>query len=452
MQVSQRPTSRQSPSTLAIIAGIQLRGSLGFFDHTWRTRGDLARIQIRSTTMLLATHPEHVRHVTVSRDTYDKAASYDSVRKLLLGHGLLTSTGTAWRRQRQLMAPFFTPRGIERYAPTIAEEGLAFCERWERAASTGTPVDVLTEMMLLTARITLKTIFSTESDDDVQRLKHGVEALIGFVSLRQMQPITIPMWLPTAANRTYHAARAQLDTYIDGLIAKRRALPEDQWPDDLLSKLMQARDAETGEAMSDALLRDEAVTLYFAGYETTARTLAFLWYALAAHPEAAEQVHREVDAVVGDAALTVGQLRQLPYTAQAIKETLRLFPSAPMFVRDAIKPDQIDGVDVPVGTRMMLIPYLTHRHPEFWPKPEQFDPGRWDSARQAGQHEYAYLPFAAGQRICIGSHLALMEGLLLAATLARRFAPQLMPGYQPQWSMSGTLTLRNGLPMVITRR
>jgi cytochrome P450 len=204
--------------------------------------------------------------------------------------------------------------------------------------------------------------------------------------------------------------------------------------------------------MPDQLLRDQSITIFFAGHETTARTLTFLWYALSQEPEAEARIHGELDAVLGDCPPSIEDLKGLPYTLQAIKETLRLYPPAPVYVRDAVDSDVLDGMPVAAGTSMMLFPYCTHRHPGFWEDPERFEPSRWLPEREAGRHPYAYHPFASGQRICLGNHFSLFESHLLVAILASRFAPRSLPGHQPIVDMAGTLISRNGLPMLIEKR
>lgn len=454
MAASVRSTpDRRSRFGLDVALEVQRRGTLGFFESAWHRYGDLARLQIGPQTILLVVHPDHVRRVTVEqRDTYAKHASYDDVRRLLIGDGLVGSNGALWRRQRKLMAPFFTPRAAETYLPVIVEDGAWFRERWDAAARRGEPVDMLTEMSVLTASIILKSMFNMEAPDTIGWVKGAVETMIGFASSRQMNPLRVPLWVPTPRNRAYLDARTRVHDYIQGVIAQRRAQPPESWPGDLLSRLLQARDDETGQPMSDSLLRDEAITIFFAGHETTARTLAFLWHALAEHPEVAARMHSEIDAVLGDDAPTIAHLKRLPYTLQVVKETLRLYPAAPMYARDAAAPDDIDSVPVPVGARVIVMPYLTHRHPDFWPDPLRFDADRWQPDQEATRHRFAYHPFAAGQRVCMGNNFSLFESHLLVAMLARHFVPRKVPGHTPQLWMDGTLGSRNGLPMIVARR
>lgn len=444
---------RRSRFALDVALEIRRQGTLGFFERMWRRYGDLAQLQIASQSIFLVVHPDHVRRVTVEQDDiYTKRESYDGVREYLLGDGLVGSTGALWRRQRRLMAPFFTPRAIETYLPIMVDDGAWFRERWSAAARRGQPLDMLTEMSVLTASIILKSMFSMEAPDTIAWVKGAVETMISFVSSRRTNPLRAPLWLPTPGNRAYLDARTRVHDYIEGIIAQRRAQPPESWPDDLLTRLMLARDPETGAPMSESLLRDESITIFFAGHETTARTLAFLWHALADHADVAARMHAEIDTVLGDDAPTIAHLKQLPYTLQVIKETLRLYPAAPMYVRDAVASDEIDGTRIPAGAQMMLIPYLTHRHPDFWPDPERFDPERWSPDQEAARHRYAYHPFAAGQRVCLGNNFSLFESHVLVALLARRFTLRRVPGHTPQVWMSGTLGSRNGLPMVVAQR
>ncbi|HVK64736.1 MAG TPA: cytochrome P450, partial [Polyangium sp.] len=195
-----------------------------------------------------------------------------------------------------------------------------------------------------------------------------------------------------------------------------------------------------------------SITTFFAGHETTARTMTFTWYALATNPKVTERLHEELDRVLGGRTPTANELRQLPYTLQVIKEVLRLYPAAPFYARDVVTADKLGDFDVPVGATVMLSPYFTHRHPGFWENPEVFDPDRWTREQEDARHGYAYHPFAAGQRICIGNNFSLLESHLLLAMLAQRFTPRLRAGFAPRWSMQGTLGITNGLPMVITPR
>lgn len=440
------------PGMLPFINDVRRHGFLQVVGELWREHGDVFQVRAPGRTLIFAIHPDAVEHVNVShRQNYAKLGSYEPVRKYLIGDGLVASNGETWRRQRRLMAPFYTPKGVQAYAELMIRDGKHLVERWQKLASTGSEVDIAEEMTHVTASIILKSMFSSETVESIDQMKSAVETMLTFVNDR-MTGVAIPLWVPLRKNRRYTAARDMVHRSIGGLIAQRHATDEAQWPDDLLTRMMQARDDETGQAMSEVLLRDESITIFFAGHETTARTMTFAWYALATNPQVTARLHAELDSVLGGRTPTVDQLRELPYTLQVIKEVLRLYPAAPMYARDAVAADQIAGFDVPAGASVMLSPYYTHRHPQFWENPEVFDPDRWLDARENAQHRYAYHPFAAGPRICLGNNFSLLESHLLLAILAQRFAPRLRAGFEPRWEMQGTLGIANGLPVVITAR
>lgn len=455
MSSSPAPTI-PGPSAVAALAGVARHGFLDEVGKAWQAYGDTFRLRLGLGELVIAIHPDSVRDVNLTqRRSFDKRKSYDGVRKYLTGDGLVASTGGLWRRQRKLIAPLFTPRGIQRYADTFLDDALRVEQRWAGLASSGAVVDMGEEMMELTASIIVRTMFGTTADDDIVRLKGHVETLIRFTTSR-MGP-HLPDWLPTPQVRAYRLARAEVDGYIEGLVAQRKAVDDtsratsgDEAGVDLLDRLMAARD-EHGEAMSEALLRDESVTVFFAGHETTARTLAATWAALSANPDVAARLHHELDEVLGDREPTVADLHRLPYTLQVIKEVLRLYPAAPFYVRDAVEPAGVGGYDVPAGTPVMLSPYFTHRHPDFWADPERFDPDRFTPEAERERHPQAYHPFATGERVCIGNHFSLLESHVLLAVLARRFAPELV-GPAPRWAMEGVLAPVGGLPMRVVAR
>ncbi|GAA1465000.1 cytochrome P450 [Microbacterium thalassium] len=427
----------------------------GFLDATgdlWRAHGDAFDVRIGSQRLMFLMHPDAVTQVNMTaRDSFTKGKSYDGVRAFLIGEGLVGSTGDLWKRQRKLMAPFFTPRGVRAYSEIMLQDAIRLSERWDALADSDGGVDMSDEMTLVTASIILTSMFSTATTDSIVEIKDAVAEMIRF-SGDTVKVIRVPLPVPTPRNRRYLAARALVHGTIADVIATRRSIDEADWPDDLLSRLMLARDPATGEPMSETLLRDESITTFFAGHETTARTLTFAWYALAANPEARARLHAELDAVLGGRPPTADDLHDLPYTLQVVKEVLRLFPAAPFYARDAISDAEVAGITVPERTTVMLSPYWTHRHPEFWDHPDRFDPDRWGGRQEADMHSHQYHPFAAGPRICIGNSFSLLESHLLLAVLAQRFSPRLAEGARPRWHMHGTLSFESGLPMRIERR
>jgi cytochrome P450 len=444
-------TQRMIPgvNTWEALRGLTRAGFLDYIGELWQQFGDVFQVNIFNRRMIVAIHPDAVRHVNVSnRQNYDKLQSYDLVRKFLTGDGLLSSRGDLWRRQRKLMSPFYTPKGVQAYGEIMLKDGQRLLERWSRMDSK--TVEIGEEMTFVTATIILRAMFSMETDEAIIRMKSAVETMLGYIGAIQ-NGIMIPLWIPTRKNREYIKAREMVHTYLHSIIERRRAMPEADWPNDLLTRLMQTRDEETGEPMSESLLRDESITTFFAGHETTARTMTFAWYALAVNPHVAEKLHAELDTVLGDRTPTLEDLHHLPYTLQVIKEVLRLYPPAPFYIRDAIAADQLGDFNTQ-GVPVLMSPYYTHRHPNFWENPLEFNPDRWTPEGEAKMHPYAYHPFAAGQRVCIGNNFSLLESHILLALLAREYAPRLAPGFTPKFIMGGTLSTSNGFPMIIERR
>jgi cytochrome P450 len=445
----------KSPGLVEIAWAIRRKGALQFFLEQWHAQGDLPWLRMGRHKLVFVIHPDHVRQVLVTgRQGFEKLRTWESSRQLLLGDGLIASTGELWKRQRKLMSSFFNPRSIEQYYPVFVTAAEATSRRWEELSRSGHAIDMIDEMTRVTAVIILRAMFGMDISEKLLRSLEGdVEGMIVFVNRRELLPFKPPLWAPLPSHARYRAARARVHALIREVIARRRAQSEVSWPNDLLSKLMLARDEETGETMSDLLVRDESLGIFVAGHETTARTMSFLWWALHENPAVAERLYAELDAVVPrDAPPTLEHLKRLPYTLRTIKEVLRLYPPSPLQPRDPIGDQVLADVHVPPGTYTMLFPYATHRHPDFWEEPDRFDPDRFLPEREDARHPFAYFPFGGGQRICLGNNFAMLEAHILTAVLARRFGARLVAGHTPRIEMGGTLMVRNGLPMVVTAR
>jgi len=435
------------------IRGMSQAGMQKFVSDCWRTYGDLFEVQVGPKKLVMVIHPDHVRHITVTNaENYDKLESYDPVRKYVIGDGLVTSTGELWKRQRRLMSPFYTPRGVQEFADIFLQDTLTTSKRWSELAARRAQVEIFDEMAIITASIVLKAIFSTESAQDILEIKECVETMINFAGSRANNPFQLPDWMPTGANTAYWKAREKVHHYINGVLDARLAMAEADYPNDLLSKLITAEDAETGERMPRELLRDEALTNFFAGYETSARSMSYAWYALADNPAVKARLHEELDRELGDAVPTLDTLKRLPYTLRVIKETLRLYPPAPMYAKDVVADDVIDGYRVEKGSTIILFPYFTHRHPDFWDDPLRFEPNRHAPEAEKARHPQAYHPFSSGQRVCLGNQFSLLETHIILAILARRFDPQFLPDYVANFSIDALLEISNGLPMILHQR
>lgn len=431
-------------------------GRIGFLDaihKQWQTYGDLFEIQVGPKKIVIVVHPEHVHRVTMTHaENYEKLESYDSVRQYIIKNGLVTSLGELWKRQRRLMAPFYTPRGVQEFADIMLRDTVDMLGRWKKLAAEQPEIEMFDEMALITASIILKAVFSSKSEEDILRIKSCVETMISYGTNAMLNPLRLPDWMPTPHNKRYQKARETVHRYINAILDTRLAMDESKYPDDLLSKLIMAEDPESGERMSRELLLDESLTNFFAGYETSARSMSYAWYALAQNPEVKAKLHEELDRELGDSVPTLETLKQLPYTLRTIKETIRLYPPAPVYAKDVVDDDVIDGYRIKKGSMIMLAPYLTHRHPGFWEDPMRFDPDRHAPEATKQRHPQAYHPFGAGHRICLGNHFSLLETHIILAVLARRFDPQLLPDYQAKFVMEGILHIHNGLPMILRER
>ncbi len=418
-------------------------GIIGFGHHVWREYGDVSRFQFGPMKAHLFVRPEHVHHILVERrENYIKGASHDKLR-MWLGRAILTSEGEHWQQQRRLMSPTYTPKNITRFAnimTTVAEETR---ERW--LARRGQMVNINAEMTRLTTSVISRSMFTEDIVDAASKVDVALQTILGQSVQRMTAPIDLPLFIPTPANRAYQWAVNTLDAFIYDVIRRRRAQSDG---DDLLWLLIQARDQETGAVMDDRQLRDEVLVTFFAGHETTAQLLTWAWLLLSQNPDVEAKLHDELSRVLSGRAPTVEDVPQLVYTRMILDETLRFYPPVAMFPRDVVADDEIDGYAIPKGTMVFLGPYMTHRHPEFWPRPLEFYPEHFAPGEAEKRPRYSYYPFSAGPRTCIGNHFALLEATLVLAELAQRFTPRLVPGQNLEPEFVGTLRPRNATLMM----
>jgi cytochrome P450 len=412
---------------------LQRLGQVRFYLNNWRAWGDLVRFRIGPLVAHIVIHPDAVQRVLAeNQQNYGRGLGYAKTRGLL-GLGLLTSEGEVWRRQRRLMQPLFTSKAVSQYAGDMTAATEAMLEQWQAQAERGETVDINLEMLRLAMRIIGRTMFGIGAGqasvelDMVQSYEHACE----FINARLASFFDIPLFIPTPFNRRFTQSIATLDRLIYQLIRERRN--QQNGKADLMSKLLAARDEETGEGMSDRQIRDEVITVFFAGHETTAEALTWAWYLLAQNPEAEQRLHTELR-VLGGRTPTVQDLPNLPYTRMVIEETLRLYPPVWTFPRQAIQPDQLQGYDIPGGSLIFPSQYLTHRHANFWENPEAFEPERFTPKCQAQRPRHAYYPFGGGARTCIGIHFAMQEACLVLATVAQRYRLRLVstPPIEPR--------------------
>ena len=399
------------------------RDPLGFLTECAREHGDIAGVRLAGWPAWVISHPDLAEQVFVTHSrSFVKHRFFFRHVDTLFGDGLLTAEGESWLRHRRLAAPAFHHDRIAGYAGemvALAEETAA---RWRDRET----LDVHHEMMQLTLRIVVRTLFAIEAPRDVAALGAAFDVAVKEIAARFRRPFRIPDAVPTPGNIRYRRAVSRLDAFIRGIIAERRTDGADRG--DLLSMLIAARD-EDGSAMSDRHLRDEAVTLFLAGHETTALALSWTWMLLSLHPEADARLAGELRTVLGGRAPAFADLPRLRYTQAVVEESLRLYPPAWVIGRQATAPVTIGGHVLPAGTTVFISPWVLHRDARYFDRPGEFRPERWlDAEARSRLPRYAYIPFGGGPRVCIGNAFAMTEATLLLASLARRFRPTLRDG------------------------
>ena len=399
--------------------------------------GDTYRVFVpaRGSYTYVIHHPDDVKRVLVSNHrNYTKGVGLDRVR-ILLGKGIMTSEGELWRRQRYMMQPFFHRRTVTEFAQRIAAVNQRRLERWEQRARAGEIVNLTDEMSELTLEIVLRAIFGLDLDRLTEQLGANPFEVVTREPARDLQ---------------FAYKFRSLTKLVAQLIARRREEAAEHF--DYLAMLMSARDKESGAPMSERELIDEVMTLIVAGHETTASGLNWTWYLLSQHPQAEARLHAEIDAAPELAAPGLAEMEALPYTQQVINEALRLYPPGWLLSRRTIEADVLGGYPVPAGANVLLPLYLLHRHPGFWKDPEAFSPERFAPEHEGERPRFAYMPFAAGPRHCIGETLALYEMLVHLYKVARHYRLKWVPDKPLELEAQINLRTRFPLHMRLERR
>jgi len=391
----------------------------------------------------LVSHPDLIKHILQDNNrNYHKSVGYEKTRPML-GYGLLTSEDDFWRRQRRLAQPAFHRKHISAFATTMTDATSQMLQRWQHHAESGAPFNAAAEMMRLTLTIVGRTLFNTDLSDEADKVGQALTIALEHTNRRMQSLFDLGEKLPTPENRRFNEAIKTLDEVVYGMIEERRRTNIDNG--DLLSLLLHAQDEETGERMSDKQLRDEAMTIFLAGHETTANALAWTWYLLSKHPDVARRLRNELAAVLGGRTPTLDDLPNLVYTKMVLDEALRLYPPAWAIGRNSLAADKLGDYHLPANSIVVLSPYVTHRLPEFWPNPEGFDPERFRPEQAENRPRFAYFPFAGGPRLCIGNNFALMEMQLILAMIAQRYHLDLVPGHPIELEPMVTLRPRHGV-------
>lgn len=425
------------------------RNPTAVFMRAARRFGDVVYFKIGPRRGYLITNPADIRHVLQDNArNYHKSPLYEKLR-MSLGNGLLTSEDEFWLRQRRIAQPAFHRQRIAALASGMAEAARDVAAEWKTIASGGQPVDVAEEMMRLTRTVVLRTLLGADLGPFTAKIDLAWTIINQHIG-ESFWSLGFTDWMPTSKYRQFQSAQAVLRGAVDHVISERRRNPSDSA--DLLSMLLSARDEETGEAMTDEQLRVEVTTFLLAGQETTSLALTWTWYLLSQHAGAQRRLEEEIDVVLEGRPPEYADLVNLPYTRMVVDESLRLYPPAWGFSRQAMADDELGGFHLPRGWLAFVIPYVLHRLPAFWQDAETFDPERFSPERSEDRPKFVYLPFGAGPRQCIGNQFALIEAQLTVATLAQTYRLHLVPQHRVEpWPLI-TLRPRFGMPMIIERR
>ena len=417
-----------------------------FLHSVARDYGDLAYFRLGPQDVYLVSRPEWIKNILVTHQANFTKSRFLERARVLLGEGLLTSEGEFHHRQRRLVQPAFHRDRLIGYGAAMVDRAVHCRDQWRPGAT----LDVSREMTRLTLEIVARTLFSADVTSEADEIG---AALTQVMELFETMLAPFSEWLeklPLPSVRRFERARDRLDQTIYRIISERRASGQDTG--DLLSMLLLAQDEESHGGMSDKQVRDEALTLFLAGHETTANALTWSWYLLSQNPEAEARFQAEIDRVLAGRLPSSEDLAQLSYTEGVFAEAMRLYPPAWVIGRRAKQDYQIGEYTIPARSILMLSPYVVHRDPQWFPEPEKFDPGRWRPEETAARPKFSYFPFGAGARVCIGERFAWMEGVLLLATIGQRWRFRLVPGHRAEMNALITLRTKYGMRMTVEPR
>jgi cytochrome P450 len=443
------PAVTHNPLSLLRYARAFRKDPIAFVGDRFARYGDLYATTFRGVPLYVTRHPEHLHEVLVSRGaSFKKPEEGITARQLrrMLGRGLVTSNGDFWRRQRRMINPAFGRKQIEALGTAMVDKTLTMLDRW----TPGETREVGADMMALTLNIVARTLFDHDPTGERDRIAGALGAFRDITGLAGV----LPPWVPLPSVRRMRRSLADMDDIVYGLIDARRAEPDERLRarGDLLSALVLARAEGEGEGaqMTRTELRDEILTLFLAGHETTSQTLTWTWYLLSQHPAVEAQLHAELDAVLGGRPPTAADA--LPVTDRILQESMRVYPPVTTVTRVATEPVEVGGYRVPAGADVACWIYFAHHDPRWWDDPARFDPDRFLPERAAKIPRGAYAPFGAGQRQCIGKNFALLEARLLLATIAQRFSLRLVPGHPVERLVAVTMSPRHGMKMTLRAR
>ena len=391
--------------------------------------------------------PDYIEHMFLNRDVYVKINEGGNL-KYLLGNGLLTSEGEFCLKQRRLMQPLFHKQRLAGFVQKIADSANDMMTGWEKTGLNN--LNFYREMNQVTLDIVGRTLLSTNLKGDFAKINHALTAVLEAVNNKRGRMFRIPQWVPLPSQIRLNRNRKILEDTITEIIEKRKS--DKQHFDDLLSMLIEVEDADTKERMTDKQLRDEVLTIFLAGHETTANALAFTFYLLAKHPEIKKKVQQELETVFTGAELNYESLGKLEYTTMVIKESMRLYPPAWVTVREAAKEDVIGGYQVKFNDKIVVSPYAVQRSEKYWTEPDKFDPLRFSPEKIKDIPRFAYFPFGGGARLCIGNNFAMMEMQIVLALVCSKYDFTLPPDFKLEIRPFITLRPKDGIPLQLSLR
>jgi cytochrome P450 len=420
---------------------------LGFYSRCAKEYGDIVYMRFFHVPICVVVNPRDIEYVLITNAAnFTKSADYRALARVL-GNGLLTSEGKFWQRQRSLIQPAFRRENILSYAPVMTGAAARMLDTWNADESRNVHAD----MMRVTLEIVGQCLFGAEVAGVAERVGKAMQVVLDRFVTDASQALLLPFDIPDFLASGRRNAVNTLNDIINGIIRQRRATDERRG--DLLDALLQTRDTE-GRPMSDAQLRDEVMTLFLAGHETTAIALSWTCFLLGQNPHVEAKLVEELRAVLGDREPTVEDLPRLHYTEMVLKESMRLYPAVWGIGRRAIANCEIGGYRVRAGTNVFIFQWLTQRDPRFFSDPETFDPERWqeDPVRAGKIPRFAYFPFGGGPRVCVGASFAMLEAMLLLAMIQQKFHLELVPGHPVEAQASVTLRPKHGVRMTVHSR
>lgn len=415
------------------------RDTFEFLESCRQEYGDIVTFKVLGQQFYQLNHPEYIRHVLIENNTnYTKGSFLTRQFGEFLGKGLLLNEGDDWRRQRHLVEPAFHPDRISVYAEMMT----SFTERLLETWTPGEPLDIGADMTELTLEIVAAALFDVDIREEAPEIRRSFRAITDEFRKRTARPISVPAWIPTPRNRRYQRALDRLDRFVYDIVDRRRTDPGN----DVVSMLLQAGSDDVSE-MDTKQLRDEALTLLFAGHETTAIALTFTWYLLATHPSIADKVVVEVDDVFDGESPTMRNVPELTFTRQVLRESMRLYPPVFGVLRESVNDDEVGGYRIPAGSTVAMNQIVVHHDARFFDDPQTFVPSRWTSDFDEALPQFAYFPFGGGPRRCIGERFAMLEATLVVATIIQQYRFELLSSRE--LTLKPSVTTRPSEPILV---